>query len=153
MQASQPFTVGRDTIFKTLISTPSSGWTIWIVLLIGIMFIAVGCFVDIRWLIIGMLICLAVVPALAFFIYFAYVLASDMVANVVHHTVERQSDGYVLRIFRKVDDESGDAESAWIESQRLSIFDSNIVKVKTTNEYEIVFLKDSPLSILYVPRY
>lgn len=140
-------------MFKTLICTPSSGWMIWTVLLIGIVFIAVGCFVDMRWMIIGFLICLAVVPALALFFYFAYVLASDMVVNVIHHTVERHSDGYLLRVFRKVDDESDGAEYAWIESDRLSLSDSNIIKVKTTNEYEIVFLKDFPLSILYVPRY
>ena len=119
----------------------------------GVVFIAVGCFVDIRWLVIGILVCLAVVPAVAFFIYFAYVLASDMVANVIHHTVERLSDGYLLRIFRKVYDEADDSEFAWIEADRLSISDSNIVKVKITDEYEIVFLKDSPLSILYIPRY
>lgn len=153
MELSQPFTVSRNTIFKTLIFTPSTGWSIWVVFLIGIILTAVGCFVDVRYLILGLIVILTVIPAMAFFLFVNYMFATEMVANLLHHSVERKPDGYVVHIFRPANpDEPFEKDKTWIENGRLKLLDSNVVKTKTTAKYDVVFFKDSPLGILYIPR-
>lgn len=154
MDSIQPFAVSRNTVFWTLLTNPSTGLRLWIILAIGIALIVAGCFADLRLLVLGLMICLAVLPMIAFFAFVRYMLAEDMVANFLHHTVERQPDGYLLRIFRPADqDEPVEAEKTWIETGRLTFFDSNIVKKKTTDEYHVLFFHDSPLNILYIPRF
>lgn len=153
METSQPFTVSRAIIFKTILLNPSTGWLLWIVLAIGLILTILGCFMDFRYLILGLIVILTAFPAMAFFVFVNYMFASEMVANLLHHTVERRSDGYLLRIFRPADKSDPiEKDKEWIESGRLTFFDYNIVKTKTTQDFEVVFLKDSPLSILYVPR-
>ena len=154
MEPTRPFTVSRATIFKTLILSPSTGWLLWIVFAVGLVLTILGCFLDPRYLILGLIVILTVFPAMAFFMFVNYMFATEMVANLLNHTVERRQSGYLLRIFRPADkSDPVEKDKEWIESGRLSFFDSNIVKTKITPKYEVVFLKDSPLSILYVPRY
>ncbi len=152
METSQPFTVSRNTIFKTLILTPSTGWPIWIVFFIGLVLTTIGCFVDLRYLILGLIVILSVIPAMAFFLFVNYMFASEMVANLLNHTVERRPNGYIIHIFRPADQNDPiERGKRWIESGRLTMFDSNVVKIKSTCNYEVVFFKDSPLTILYKP--
>lgn len=154
MDISQPFTVRRSIIFWTLLTTPSTGLFIWIVLILGFVFVVLGCLIDVRYLILGLIICLMALPAVVFFAFANYMLASKMVANILHHTVERHNDGYSLRIYRQANQEESDEDdNSWIEAGLLTFSDSNIVKRRTTNEYEVIFFKNSPLNILYVPRY
>ncbi|MDE7420894.1 MAG: hypothetical protein K2N35_11870 [Muribaculaceae bacterium] len=152
MDAPQPFAVSRNIVFMTLLANPSTGLFVWIILIIGLVFIVLGCFADVRFLILGLIICLTGLPAMAFFAFAKYMFASDMLANLLHHTVERHGDGYLLRIYRPANqDEPIEADKNWIESGKLTFSDSNIVKKKTIDEYEVIFFKDSPLRILYVP--
>lgn len=152
MENPQPFTISRTTIFKTLVFTPSTGWSIWIVFLIGLLLLAVGCFYDIRYMIIGLIVILSVIPAMAFFLFVNYMFATEMVANLLHHTVERRPNGYVIHIFRPADqNEPIERGKTWIESGRLTLFDSNVAKTQYDSKYEVLFFKDSPLSILYIP--
>ncbi len=154
MENSQPFTVSRGTVFKTLISSPSTGWSLWVVFLIGLVFTAFGCLIDIRYLILGLIVILTVLPGMAFFLFVNYMFASEMVANLLNHTVERRANGYMVHIFRPADqDDPIEKGKTWIESGRFSLFDSNIVKSKQTSKYEVIFFKNSPLSILYIPKY
>lgn len=154
METPQPFSVSRNTIFLTLILNPRTGWLLWIVFAIGLSLIVAGCFLDLSYIILGLIVCLSMLPAMAFFIFVNYMFASDMVANLLNHTVERRDNGYLLRIFRPAEQNDPiEKGKEWIESGRLTFFDSNIVKKKMTSEYEVIFLKDSPLTILYVPRY
>ena len=153
MEPTQPFTISRNTIFKTLVLNPSTGWLLWIVFAIGFILTVVGCLIDIRYLILGLIVLLPALPAMAFFVFVNYMFASEMVANLLNHTVERRNNGYLLRIFRPADkNDPIEKDKDWIESGRLTFFDYNIVKTKITPEYEVIFLKDSSLSILYVPR-
>lgn len=154
MENPQPFTLSRAIIFKTIILSPSTGWLLWIMMAIGLILIALGCFLDFRYLILGLIVILTALPAMAFFIFVNYMFASEMVANLLHHTVEQRPGGYLLRIYRPADQNDPiEKGKEWIESGRLTFFDYNIVKTKTTPKYEVIFLKDSPLAILYVPRY
>lgn len=153
MEPSQPFTISRNTIFWTLITTPSTAWILWTVLIIGLALSVFGAIFDMRYLIMGLIVCLTVVPTMAFFLFVNYMFASEMVANLLHHTIERHNKGYLLRIYRPANqDEPIEAGKTWIESGRLSFFDYNIIRTKSTNEYDVIFLKDSPLNILYVPK-
>ncbi|MDE5813471.1 MAG: hypothetical protein K2H72_04220 [Muribaculaceae bacterium] len=154
METSQPFTISRATIFKTVILSPSTGWILWIVFAIGAILTALGCFLDVRYLLLGLIMILTVLPSMAFFLFVNYMFASEMVANLLNHTIERRPNGYLLRIFRPADqNDPKEKDKEWIESGRLTFFDYNIVKIKTTTQYEVIFLKDSPLTILFVPRY
>ncbi|MDE5793221.1 MAG: hypothetical protein K2I08_00700 [Muribaculaceae bacterium] len=154
MDTPQPFTVSRNTIFKTLILTPSTAWILWLVVAVGLAFVVVGCIADIRWLILGLIVVLTMTPTIAFFIFVNFMFASEMVANFLHHTIERRPGSYLLHIYRKAnEDEPIEAGKTWIESGSLTLFDCNIIRKKTESKYEVIYLKDSPLSILYVPRY
>lgn len=154
MENPQPFTVSRATIFKTLIFSKKTGWMLWIVFFIGFILSAIGCFFDFRYLILGLIVCLTMLPTMAFFIFVHHMFASEMVANLLNHTVERYNNGFLLRIYRPADKSDPiEKDKEWIESGRLSLFDSNIVRSRTTSDYEVFFYKDSPLAILYVPRY
>ena len=152
METSHPFTVKRGTIFLSLLMSPSIGWPLWCVSLIGLFLIAVGCLCDIRYLILGLIVCLTVFPTMAFFIFVRHMFSTEMVANLLHHSVERRPSGYLVRIYRPAEPgEPIEAGKEWIENGRLTLFNSNVVKTKTTSEYEIIFFKDSPLEILYIP--
>lgn len=153
MENPQPFTVSRTTIFKTILLNPTSGWPIWVALAVGITLTCIGCFNDVRWLILGLIICLSVIPSMLFYIFIKYMFATEMVANLLNHTLERRQDGYLLHIFRPADQNDPiEKGKTWIESGRLTLFDANVIGRKTTYEYEVIFYKDAPLSILYVPR-
>ncbi len=153
MELNQPFTISRNTVFWTLITTPATAWLLWIVVFIGLILIALGCFFDLRYLILGLIVCLTVLPTMAFFQFINYMFATEMVANLLNHTIERHNDGYLVRIFRPANQEEPiETGKTWIETGRLTLFDSNIIRTKSTNEYEVVFFKDSSLSILYIPK-
>lgn len=154
METPQPFTVSRNTIFKTLILTPSTAWILWMVVAIGIALIVIGSIADIRCLILGLIVCLTMAPTIAFFIFVNFMFASEMVANLLNHTVERRPGSYVLHIYRPAnEDDPIEAGKTWIESGRLTLFDYNIIRIKSNSKYDVIFFKDSPLSILYVPKY
>lgn len=154
METSRPFTVKRSTIFNSLFMSPSTGWPLWCVSLIGLILIALGCVFDVRYLILGLIFCLTLLPTIAFFIFVHHMFSTEMVANLLHHTVERRPNAYMVRIFRPADpSEPIEAGKEWIENGRLTLFYSNVVKTKTTSDYEIIFFKDSPLEILYLPRF
>lgn len=154
MDSTQPFTVSRNTVLMTMIMSPSTGWLIWIVLFVGLILIGIGCFMDYRYLIIGLILCFTVIPTMAFFLFVNFMFASEMVANLLHHTIERRHDSYLIHILRPADqDNPVERDKVWIESGRLTIFDSNVVRKKLTPEYEVLFLENAPLSVLYVPRY
>ena len=134
--------------------TPSTAWILWMVVAIGVALIVIGCIADIRCLILGLIICFTMAPSIAFFIFVNFMFASEMVANLLNHTIERRPGSYVLHIYRPAnEDDPIEAGKTWIESGRLTFFDYNIIRKKIGNKYEVIFLKDSPLSILYVPRY
>ncbi|MDE6023404.1 MAG: hypothetical protein K2G13_07880 [Muribaculaceae bacterium] len=150
----QPFTVSRNIILKTLLLSPPTGWPIWLAFIIGFVLVLIGCFCDVRCLIIGLIIWLTVIPSMTFFMFVNYMFASEMVANLLNHTIEPRPNGYVVHIFRPADPHNSTEQGeTWIESGRLSIFDYNIVKRKLSGDYEVLFLKDAPLGILFVPRY
>lgn len=88
------------------------------------------------------------------FMFVNFMFASEMVANLLHHTVERRPSGYLIHIFRPADKSNPiEEDKTWIENGRLTIFDTSVVKKSYTNDYEVLFLKDAPLSVLYLPRY
>lgn len=154
METVDPFKVGRNVIFKTLICIPSYGWMLWSILAAGVILCIVGCFTDLRFLILGLIFCLTLFPAVAFFFSVKYLLAAGIVPNLLYHTVEQTPDGYLVDIYRPANqDNPEEDEKDWIHSEKITLYDSNVTDIKTTNEYEVVSLKDSPLNILFIPRY
>lgn len=124
------------------------------VLSVGVIFAMIACWGDLRFLILSLIVILTVFPSLAFFLSVKYMFAPDLLANFLSHTIEHQADGYCLRIYRPADQkDSLEADKMWIESETLFLFDSNVIIKKTTNDYDVVFFKNSPLSILFIPKY
>ncbi|MDE7346722.1 MAG: hypothetical protein K2N48_08295 [Muribaculaceae bacterium] len=154
MNAPEPFIVGRGTVLKNLLLIPSVGWPIWLVFFTGLVITLAGCFNDVRLLVLGLIICICVTPAVVAFIYFSRTLSPDIVPNLLPHTLERRADGYTLRIWRRPDPED-ESESAttWMESGSISLYDSNIIASRSTFDYEMIYFKDSQMKILYVPRF
>lgn len=149
-----PFSVKRMTILRTFLLSAATGWPVWATMLAGVILTVAGCIFDIRYVVFGLIICLTLTPALAMFLFVNFMLASEMVANLLNHTVERRTSSYVIHIFRPADKSNPiEEDKTWIESGRLTILDTSVVSRSFTNEYEVLFLKDAPLSVLYLPRY
>ncbi len=154
MDDPQPFKVRKSVVFKTLLFTPSAGWIIWIAMAAGIVLLTIGCFVDIRFLIIGLIVSLTFVPVMSFFVYVGYMSSSKRVVNLLPHTIERIEDGYLIRIFSHADKgDDGENEDTWVETGRISLSDSNVVRKESTPDYEVVLFKDSYPVILYIPKF
>ena len=154
MNVKEPFTVGRGIVLKQLILSPSTGWPVWCALFSGVALAVAGCFTDDRLMVLGLMICVCVIPAVVAFVYFFHILSPDMVANLLPHTLERRPDGYTLRIWSRSEPEDGSkVETCWKESGRVMLYDSDIVASKSTFDYEMLFFKDSRMKILYVPRF
>ncbi|MDE6290608.1 MAG: hypothetical protein K2M16_03665, partial [Muribaculaceae bacterium] len=166
MDTVDPFSVDRGVVLKTLLFSPSCGWPVWATLSIGLLLIGVGCLYDVRYLVLGLMICVAVIPGIVAFIYFSHTLAREMVPNLLPHTLERCEDGFLIRIWcrRESEGESDEdpkdkpevespGEVCWKQSGLISLFDQKIVDRKTTAGYDVFYFKDSPMKILYVPRY
>ena len=88
MIESQPFKVDGWTVFKTLLSS-SSGWPFWTALTIGLILLVAGGFVDVRIMVVGIMVCVAVVPCIGVFLYFSNTLSPQIVVNMIPHTVDR----------------------------------------------------------------
>ncbi len=153
MTSPEPFSITRYVVLKTLLETPSKSWQIWCAGGIGIILIIMGCFGDLRFLMLGLMICVAVVPAIVAFLYFSYSLSPKIVANLLPHTIEALPDGYLIRIWKKVDPEDDTEEAPrWIESSTIHLFSSDMIATKSTFEYKILlFSHASPLQLLYLP--
>lgn len=154
MDVGQPFTVDRSAVLKHLMLLPSDGWPVWLAVIAGISLCVVGFIIDLRLLALGLMLCVAVAPAIGVFIYFSHTLSPDIVANLLPHTLERRPDGYRLRVWRRPDQED-DSESGadWIETASFMLYDRDIIASKSSFDYEMLFFKDSLLKILYVPRF
>ena len=154
MEITEPFTVSRSAVLRHLVTTPSVIWPAWIAMSGGLILTGIGCFGDVRLIVVGLMIWVAVVPSIVALIYFYHSLSPALVPNLLPHTLERYPAGYILRIWR-VNEPADTApdERSWTESATIRLFDSNIVKKKKSFEYEMLFFKDSGLNILYVPRY
>ena len=154
MDAVEPFSVERSAVCKTMLLTPSTGWPMWGVTGAGVLLMAVGFLADVRCLVLGLMMCLAVTPCVAAFIFFSFTLAPEMVVNLLPHTLERVPDGYVIRIWRRADaEDAGEREGEWVEAGSFALADRDIVGRKRTWEYEMLYFKDSRMKILYVPRF
>ncbi len=158
MNPPEPFTVNRSAVVKTLLATPSKSWQIWCASGIGIILIIIGCFSDLRFIVLGLMICVAIVPAIVAFLYFSYSLSPQIVPNLLPHTVDFLPDGYLIRIWKKEEpeadtEEEPEAPQKWIESSAISLSSSDIIATKSTFDYKILFFSlSSPLRILYLPK-
>ena len=152
MESEEPFTVAGSVAVKAILSSPSCGWPLWMVFVIGLVIAAAGCVNDIRFLVLGLMICVAFTPCLAVFMYFSYTMSPRIVQNFIPHTLERCDGGFVVRIWHKDAEEDGEEEMVWVESGCFRLSDSDIVDRKTSFGYETLYFKDSRMKILYVPR-
>lgn len=153
MNPPEPFSVSRNAVLKTLLETPSKSWQIWCAGGIGIILTIIGCFGDIRYIVLGLMICVAVVPAIVAILYFSYSLSPQIVANLLPHTIEIIPDGFLLRIWKKKDPEDDTEETpGWLESSSIRLSSSDIIATKSTLEYKIIlFSHYSPIHLLYLP--
>lgn len=165
MDDVSPFSVERAVVLKTLLFSPSCGWPIWTALAAGLLLVCMGCCYDVRYVVLGLMLCVAILPGIVAFIYFSRTLAPDMVPNILPHTLERCDEGFLVRIWRQEPDEGSEQEPPmeqaeypadgplWVQSGLISLSDKKIVSRKTTVGYDVFYFKESPMKILYVPRY
>lgn len=159
MDEIRPFSVDRGEVFKALLLSPSSGWPVWATLAVGLIVTAAGAAVDARFVMLGLMICVAVTPGLVAFVYFSHTLDPEMVANLLPHTLERVEGGFRVCLWRHRDEDepTGDtpeeAPGGWMRTGMISLSDEKITGRKTTFGYEVLYFKDSPMKILYVPRF
>ncbi len=147
-----PFKVSRSALLKQLLQIPSVSWPVWIASAIGLILIAVGSFSDLRLIVLGLMVCVAVIPGILTFIYFSQSLSPQLVPNLIPHTIHPLPNGYILSIWRRSeDDDEQDSEPQWIKSGEILLNDSDIVRKKSTFDYTVIFYKNSPLSILFLP--
>ena len=137
-----------------LMSTPSISWPVWSAAGLGAMVSLLGALYDVRFMLVGLMICLSVTPMLAFFIFFCNILDTHIMLNVLPHTIESRTGGYLVRIYRedKFTDEEGKEASEWVETGRMTIFESKVQKRIERVDSSVLFLVDSPVKVLYIPK-
>lgn len=116
--------------------------------------ICVGALHDVRIILVGLIICLTVVPMLAFFILFSNILDTHIMLNVLPHTLESKAGGYLVKIYRKdrSKDRDGNVHVEWVETGRMTIFDSKVKKRVEKSDSSVLYLVDSPVKVLYIPK-
>ena len=154
MQRQEPFRVSGKDVFQTFILSPRTGWPLWSITLAGLALTAYGCISDIRLLVAGLMICLTVTPTVGCMMHFNHIMSPDIITNLLPHTVERRDNGYTIRTFRieETDNDDGDKDETWIESGSLTVYDTSVIKIKEDSTYKVIYLSDSPISVLYVPK-
>lgn len=154
MERPDFFSVSRGEMVEYLLTTASIAWPVWVLAIAGLALTAVGAFIDWRILMVGLMILLAILPSLSYYIYFSHMLDTHMIANVLPHTIDSHPGGYLVRIFREEprhDAEHTD-ETEWVEAGRMTIFESKVKKSRVVGDFKVLTLVDSPVKVLYVPK-
>jgi len=135
-------------------SSPSISWPVWAVGLVGAILTLAGALCDVRIMMVGLIICLTVMPMLAFFIYFSNMLDTHIMLNVLPHTLESKPGGYLVRLYRedRGKDSDGNENVEWVETGSMTIFDSKVRKRVEKSDLSVLYLVDSPVKVLYIPK-
>lgn len=149
------FKVSRKEIFYFILSSFRLSWPLWTASAIGALLLLAGALYDVRIFALGLIMILAIVPTIGFFIYFSHILDTQMLANLLPHTVEAHGGDYLVRVYREEtrQDEEGNQTSEWIEAGRMTLFSSRVKKCSYRNNFKVLFFEDSPLKVLYVPNH
>ena len=153
MTETEPYKTESGVILRSLLLSPSCGWPAWTVIAAGTLLMVIGIFGDVRWLAVGLMLCVTVAPSVVALLYFSHVLSPGIVPNMLPHTLERVDNGYILRTWRRAEPEEGEETDEWLETGTVRLEDANITDRKTSFEYETLYFRDSSMKILYVPRY
>lgn len=137
-----------------LLTTPSIAWPVWLLVVVGLVLTAIGAFNDWRLLMVGLMIILAILPSLSYYIYFSHMLDTHMIANVLPHTIEPHPGGYFVTIFREEQrhDARNEEDTEWVEAGRMTIFESKVKKSRVLGNFKVLTLVDSPVKVLYIPK-
>lgn len=137
-----------------LLTTPSIAWPVWLLVVVGLVLTAIGAFNDWRLLMVGLMIILAILPSLSYYIYFSHMLDTHMIANVLPHTIEAHPGGYLVTIFREEQkhDARNEDDTEWVEAGRMTIFESKVKKSRALGNFKVLTLVDSPVKVLYIPK-
>lgn len=148
------FKVSKGEIACYLLSTNAIAWPIWTLVFVGLVLLILGVFIEWRFFVAGLIVIFTLIPTVMFFIFYSHMLDTQMISNLLPHTVEPHQGGYLVRIYRKSSDanEDDDADDDWIESSRMTIFDSNVKKRKDLGDFTVLDLVNSPVKVLYIPR-
>lgn len=154
METPDFFIVSRKELILYLFTSPTVSWPIWLIGGIGLFAAIVGVFVDVRVMFVGLMLLLAVMPMVAFFIYFSCILDNHIMINILPHTIESRPGGYLVRIYREDRNEGADGreELEWVETGRMTIFESKVVKRVEKFNASVLYLVDSPVKVLYLPK-
>lgn len=152
--SSEPFTVDRSVIFRSLLACPSTGWPLWLAASVSVAVVAAGAFCGVRVLLLGLLLLFTVVPLASFFFFMIRVSAPSLLPNLMPHTVSSDDDGYQIVVFRKEteEDAEGNESVSWHKFGIFTMEREKVTKTIHTTDCDILFFRDSPLSILYIPR-
>lgn len=147
--SSERFQVPASEVFLYLLFVPRKSWVVWSLSCFGLILIAVGIFVDMRVMAVGLLVWLALVPTAAFFMHYSEALSPSVAPNLLPHTVERISGGYIVRVYRRqTDDDTG--EISLVESGIITVSDSEITGESVSGTYRRLSLSSPALSILFL---
>lgn len=152
METPDFFIVKRSELVSYLMGNPRISWPLWTTAGIGLILVAVGAFVDLRVLILGLIVTLTIAPTMAFFIYFTNLIDTHIMLNMLPHTIEPKIERYYVTIYRKEPHKDDDSEFDWVETGTMTIFESKVVKRVEKGQYSILHLIDSPVKVLYIPK-
>ncbi len=149
-----PFTVDRSVLWRTFMIMPRRAWPAWAMAVIAVGLLIVGILSSFPLIIIGLLMLFTVFPATASFLFLAGITSKGIVPNIVPHTVARLAAGWRVDMFRKaVDADSDGVETVtWEPCGSVTVADADVIKTQSTIDYDILFIKDSSLELLFIPR-
>ncbi len=146
--------IKRADIFWYLMRDLSISWLIWLLIIVGVAMVVAGVFVDFRISLVGLILCLSIVPSMAFFMYYSRLLGTNIIVNVLPHTVESCPGGYKVTIYRKqlLEKEDSGMETEWVVAEVMAVFEENVVSRERRGAFMVLHLVDSPVRVLYVPK-
>ncbi|MDE6341636.1 MAG: hypothetical protein K2K93_04910 [Muribaculaceae bacterium] len=151
---SVPFTVDRGALWRTLMLMPRKAWPVWLTAAVAVCLLIAGIFSSLPLMMVGLLMLFTVFPASASFLFLTGITSKGIVPNIVPHTVTRLPDGWRVDMFRKsvAADEDGTETVTWEPCGSLTVAESDVTKAIDTIEYDILFIRNSSLSLLFIPR-
>lgn len=152
--SSEPFIADRSAIFRQVVADPRQSWGLWLLTAVSLSCLIAGIIASLVLTVFGLLLLFGAIPMAAHLLYLGRLTAPDLVINSIPHTIEESPSGWKITIFRKAETDDGDGtKKTELIPHRTIHISKECVRKKTLGfDYDILHLKDSTLSLLYLPK-
>ena len=138
-------------MFRTLLLNPSVSWRLWTLMAIGGVLVIAGIIFDVRLVAVGLMICLTIIPTVAFFMFFKTMLSEDVLPNLLPHSVCKERGSFVLTTFREEHADEDSDDIRYVKTGSFIINEDAGYKCSFISEYRVLWLKNDRFTLLFLP--